>query len=41
MNQQSGSMLMDNALMKLAAEGKISREEAAKRSKNMAETTNF
>ena len=32
---------MDNALMKLAAEGKISREEAAKRSKNMAETTNF
>ena len=41
MNQQGGSILMDNALMKLAAEGKISREEAAKRSKNMAETTNF
>ena len=41
MNQQNGSMLMDNALMKLAAEGKISREEAAKRSKNTTESTNF
>ena len=41
MNQQGGSILMDNALMKLAAEGKISREEAAKRSKNTTETTNF
>lgn len=41
MNQQSGSMLMDNALMKLAVEGKISREEAAKRSKNPKETAGF
>lgn len=41
MNQQGGSILMDNALMKLAAEGKISREEAEKRSKNKTAAINF
>lgn len=34
MNRQGGSILMDDALMKLAMEGEISREEAAERSKN-------
>ncbi len=37
MNKQSGSILMDNALMNLAAEGKISREEAMERMKNKPE----
>ena len=41
MNQQGGSILMDNALMKLAAEGKISREEAEKRSKSKTAAINY
>ena len=41
MNQQGGSILMDNALMKLAAEGRISREEAQKRLKNKTGSGNF
>ena len=41
MNQQGGSILMDNALMKLAAEGKISREEAEKRSKSKTASINY
>lgn len=41
MNQQGGSMLMDTALMKLASEGKISREEADRRLKTKQDSHSF